>query len=274
MTRRKPATRVPLRAPEKVTPADPDYRPQTRQEAIRQVMAATIREIHTTEEDKVSRLASQPANSPGVPAGQPATLLRSQPANASHSQPANSPDSYRARGLVKVSVRMREEIVNKINDFCYAQKIEKQAFFEALAGWFFEEPAGQPAQHPTQFLAGQPTHDDGMKIFTTKEDIIMCYQRYTGRAWTYRDDEIGRRFNEVDIRLIEGAIILTIANKLGGTSAYQRIKSFKYFVGEIEYIIDSLQRGVFQDVGGYHAYALDIWGRRIKPLRDQKWKIK
>lgn len=272
MTKRKTAP-VHLRTPEKVTPTDPDYKPQTRQEAIRQVMAATIREIHTTEEADVGRPAGQPATTTKDLAGQPASTTNQWPASTTMPWPASTTEGRRGNEFAKVCVRLNKGIANKINDFCYSRKIEKQVFFEALAGQFFATLAGQPATEYAEILAGQPAHDD-MMIFKTHEDIIMRYERYTNRPWNHHDDEIGSKFNSVDVRLIEAAMIFTIANKLGSSNAFQQIKSFKYFVSEIEYIVDSCQRGVFQNIAEYHAYALDVWERRIKPLRDQKWKIK
>ncbi|MBX7224138.1 MAG: hypothetical protein K1Y36_29765 [Blastocatellia bacterium] len=185
----------------------------------------------------------------------------------------NQNSSYESRNLGKITIRLNQQLINKINDFCYHNNIEKQFFFETVASYTVENVASQPATLLTRTVASQPAHDD-MMIFSTHDDIIMRYQTYTNRAWTRRDDREGKRFNQVDIRLIEIAIISTIEKKLRGNTAKQPIKSFNYFTQEIELLLEQQRNGDLPAaLNEYHKYVISTWNKRIKPLRDNKWGI-
>lgn len=219
-------------------------------------------------------VASQPATFQQPVASQPATDLTMSQLQSSNPRTIKRPNqntSYEARDLGKITIRLNKQLLNKINDFCYQNNIEKQYFFEIVASYTVDNVASQPATLLTRTVASQPAHDD-MMILKTHEDIIMRYEAYTNQKWTRRDDREGQRYNQTDIRLIDIAFISTIEKKLRGNTAKQPIKSFNYFVAEIEAIIDQHQSGDFPvNLGDYHKYVLSTWEKRIRPVRDAKW---
>lgn len=169
------------------------------------------------------------------------------------------------------TIRIREDILNRINMFCAQFGIKKQEFWEILAVHHFEQYDKKLSTSFNHVVDSMLSHDD-MMILKTHEDIIMRYEAYTNQKWTRRDDREGQRYNQTDIRLIDIAFISTIEKKLRGNTAKQPIKSFNYFVAEIEAIIDQHQSGDFPaNLGDYHKYVLSTWEKRIRPVRDAKW---
>ncbi|MBX7224240.1 MAG: hypothetical protein K1Y36_30275 [Blastocatellia bacterium] len=165
----------------------------------------------------------------------------------------------------QLNIRIDADLLHEIRVFCTSNKIKIEEFMSFAASHTLHTNAAS-------FLA----HDDKKKIiFKTHEDIIMRYERYSGKKWTNRDDKDGRRFNSTDIRLIEIAFISTIDKKLSGSTANFRVGSFNYFVGEIETLLDQQKSGQFP--GGlevYHQYVLATWEKRIRKNRDEKWGFK
>lgn len=277
MTKRKPTSRVALRTPEKVTPTDPEYRPQTRRDAIRQVMAATIREIH------------QPSPVPHTP-GPPVPHAQSSAAHAARLGPQNAahaarlgtnvphtmvppvPHTVGARDLPKETIRLPREIITEINVLIARLGLTKQQFWEGVAAHVLAIACGTSPDGLVRFCAARAAHDD--KKTKTHETIISSYTRFTAQPWTTRDDLQACRFNDVDPRLIDIAMIQVMDRKLAGRRGGDRIKSFAYFVPEIETVLEQAQaKELPHDLAQYHSYAMSTWERRIKPIRNQKWRI-
>ena len=179
--------------------------------------------------------------------------------------------SYRQHKRKHETIRIREDILNKISVFCAQKGITKQDFWEILAVHYFAEQEQKLSTALKEPVDSMLSHDD-MMIFTTHEDIIMRYEKCTCQKWTRRDDREGRRYNQVDIRLIEIAFISTVEKKLRGNTAKQPIKSFNYFAGEIDNLLEAQKSGELPaNLDEYHKYVLSTWEKRIRPLRDTKW---
>jgi hypothetical protein len=191
--------------------------------------------------------------------------------NASNARTAKWQESYRRRNLVKTTIRFEAELAKKISLFCAEHGIDRQEFHAELAVWFFNPLTAKKDEIFERILAVKPSHDD-MMIFNTHDDIIMRYREMTGREWTPRDDRAGRRYNEVDRRLIEIAFVTTLERKLRGNTAKQPVKSFLYFTTEIDILIQQQNAGELPAaLDEYHRYVLSVWENRIRPLRDEKW---
>ena len=277
MTKRKTAP-VHLRTPEKVTPTDPDYKPQTRQEAIRQVMAATIREIHQGPDPVPHTLAPPVPHAPG----DAAHAAQVGPQNAAHAAHGGHPVPHTlappvphapgARDLPKETIRLPREIITEINILIARLGMTKQQFWEGVAAHVLSIACGTSPDGLVRFCAARAAHDD--KKTKTHETIISSYTRFTAQPWTTRDDLQAYRFNDVDPRLIDIAMIQVMDRKLAGRRGSDRIKSFAYFVPEIETVLEQAQAGELpHDLAQYHSYAMSTWERRIKPIRNQKWRI-
>lgn len=143
---------------------------------------------------------------------------------------------------VKVTIRHKQDFYQKIKDFCQNKDLQIQDFYELAASQYMEIVDGHQ-QHkvdghqlipPTATNKDKwPSHDDLM-IFKSHDDIIMLYKNLTGRRWTASDDRAAAKFNNVDRRTIELGMIQTYIQAKG-----RKINSFKYFVPEIENIIDA-----------------------------------
>lgn len=184
------------------------------------------------------------------------------------------PSTQERHKYPKETIRLKPDIFKRINYFCIEKAITKQEFWEMLAVHFFNLVDGLPSTWLNQFVDGLPSHDDKM-IYTTHDDIIMRYETYTGQTWNRRDDREGQRYNDTDIRIIEIAFITTIEKKLRGNTSKQPIKSFNYFIQEIDLLLEQKRNqelpSTFDD---YFRYVLNTWEKRIKPLRDEKWNRK
>lgn len=168
-----------------------------------------------------------------------------------------------ARSKVQMNVRISAEIARQVKSFCALRNIELHEFWEQAA-----------TRELNQTPATRVAHDD-MMIFTTHEDIIMRYQEYTGQKWNRRDDREGQKYNQTDIKLLDIAMIQTIEKKLRGNTSKQPIKSFLYFVQELNLLIEQKRSGeIPTTLDEYHKYVLSCWEKRIRPLRDEKWQPK
>ncbi|MBX7221730.1 MAG: hypothetical protein K1Y36_17390 [Blastocatellia bacterium] len=186
-----------------------------------------------------------------------------------------------AQGKVRLSLRLNSDIYNKINNFCKDIKFDKQAFIERLVTDFFAAQSGTQslasnwwASTTSKEVGVHPALHEDMKINTTCEDIFYRYERFTGRKWTQRDDKLGFRYNNVNPLLIDIAMVLTIEKKLRGNTAREPIRSFNYFVAEIEVLLAQEQAG--QLPGGlteYHRYVMAKWNSEISKRVREKWKL-
>jgi hypothetical protein len=142
-----------------------------------------------------------------------------------------------SHGSAVESFRTSEDFKRKIKVFCAKQGIDKQDFYRLVVNHYFETVVN----HKTENVVNNPTHDDLMidNLWKTTPRIINLYLQYNlnfneKSKWTARDDEAGKSFNEIDIRLVELGIIQTQANK-GFTG---KINSFSYYAPEIKNFVD------------------------------------
>jgi hypothetical protein len=177
-----------------------------------------------------------------------------------------------ARDLPKETIRLPREIITEINVLIARLGLTKQQFWEGVAAHVLAIACGTSPDELVRFCAARAAHDD--KKTKTHETIISSYTRFAAQPWTTRDDLQAYRFNDVDPRLIDIAMIQVMDRKLAGRRGSDRIKSFAYFVPEIETVLEQAQAGELpHDLAQYHSYAMSTWERRIKPIRNQKWKI-
>ncbi|HNG96567.1 MAG TPA: hypothetical protein PLB32_27435, partial [Acidobacteriota bacterium] len=89
---------------------------------------------------------------------------------------------------------------------------------------------------------------------------------------TRRDDRDGLRYNAVDSKLVDIAIISTVEKKLRGNTSKQPVKSFNYFTQEIDLLLEQQRCGELPAaLDEYHKYVLSTWEKRIRKVRDEKW---
>lgn len=221
------------------------------------------------------------SHTPGVASHTFPPLSRGLPHNSNlqisgkpHIKPGGKPprkrdfSKSRRSNEVSITTRIDRDLLNDIRNYCTNHDLTLQEFITLVASHTLNDVANWQATGSNVWLA----HD--MMILTTHDDIIMRYELYTKQPWTRRDDRIGCRYNDVDIRLIEIALISTIEKKLRGNTAKQPIKSFNYFTGEIDLLIQQQRnRELPSSLDDYHRYVLHTWEKRIKPLRDAKWGI-
>lgn len=168
-----------------------------------------------------------------------------------HQEQQTHPESYNinkrkgdrhSTDKVKVTIRHKQDFYQKIKDFCQTKDLQIQDFYELAASQYMDIVDGHwqsrvDGHQSTPLTATNkdkwPSHDDLM-IFKSHDDIIMLYKNLTGRRWTAADDRAGAKFNNVDRRTIELGMIQTYVQAKG-----RKINSFKYFVPEIENIIDA-----------------------------------
>jgi hypothetical protein len=169
---------------------------------------------------------------------------------------------------VKVTVRMHKDNVLKFKDLCYRLNIDLQEFLEAAAVRELNRRTAEGLEQPSY---GSTAHDD-MMMFKTEEDIIMAYESMTGNKWNRSDDRMGRTFNTVDPRLIDIAIATCIDRKLHGNTARKPIKSFAYFTGEIQELLQQeKEKALPTNLPDYHRYVMNKWRTKVLPLRNEKW---
>jgi hypothetical protein len=110
--------------------------------------------------------------------------------------------------------------------------LEIQEFF-TLAALNYLDFCGRPQ---TENVGVFTSHDDRrlMILYNTRTSIISIYQKYHPQnKWKPTDDREASRFNEVDEKIIELAILQT-----QGNAGYKKIHSFKYYTTEIEYLLE------------------------------------
>jgi hypothetical protein len=169
---------------------------------------------------------------------------------------------------VKVTVRMLKDNVLKFKELCFNLNIDLQDFLEDAAVRELNRRTAERSNEPSY---GSTAHDD-MMMFKTCEDIIMAYQKMTGNRWNRADDRVGLEFNQVDPRLVEIALAICLDRKLHGNTSRRPVKSFAYFVGEIQELVQqSDAKTLPSGIAEYHRYVLNKWETRIRPLRDKKW---
>lgn len=169
-----------------------------------------------------------------------------------------------------VAIRLNIDLIELIKSECQQSGETFTVFIESAAIQRLKQAAIQRS-NPLYNSPPAPPHDD---ILMIDDNIIRAHARFAIQPWSPRDDRVGRRFNGTDPRLIDIAMILTVERKLRGNTSRIPIKSFSYFVPELESLIeDHRENRLPLSLDDYHRYVLDAWERRIKPLRDEKWQL-
>lgn len=203
-----------------------------------------IAAIHRSEERDSSRASEvdsrnedRPASAP-MPAasrlaGENVTVARKRAAGrevASHQrQQADSRKGDRhSKHKLPFNNRLDGELVKRIKHFCVEHGLEQQEFAELSAIHFMEHVASHLEDGAASKLA--PDDRRMMISYKTHPTIISLYLQYNSEnRWKPADDRAAAKFNDVDPRIIEYAIISTQLN-----ARFKRINSFQYFVPEIE----------------------------------------
>ncbi len=173
----------------------------------------------------------------------------------------------------QVAFWINKDLLKQIEHLCLEMSISKKEFFERVSRHAVENMSSPLVQSFQDLVSRNLDHDDMMR-WKTCEDVIMAFQNFSGQKWSYRDDKHGHRYNDADIRVVEIAIVRCIERKLNGNTGDRPVKSFAYFTEEIDFTLQEVRAGTFPaPVDAYHKYALEVWGKRILPLRQKKWGI-
>lgn len=162
---------------------------------------------------------------------------------------ARTGDRHRS-DLARHAVRLDPTISKLFSDFC-----EKR-------GWTFQEFVEFAGVHLINFADAHQNNlrtplddDDSNSLYLTKPFIINLYRRLTKNShWKPADDRAGARFNSVDPRIIEYAMLATAVR-----TRAKKIHSFAYFVPEIEAQLDEAAES---GVGGEALEAMLASARR------------
>jgi hypothetical protein len=87
-----------------------------------------------------------------------------------------------------------------------------------------------------KLVDGKPAHDDRLKMmmWKTSARIINLYRAYNSEnKWKFKDDEIGVKYNDTDLRFLELGIIETQFN-----SNFKKINSFGYYKNQIDNFVE------------------------------------
>jgi len=135
------------------------------------------------------------------------------------------------------SYRTSGDFKRKIKVFCAEMGVDKQDFYRIVVNHYFDTVVNQINKN----VVDKSTLDDLKKdiLWKTNFRIINLYLHYNlilneKSKWSMKDDEAGKRFNDVDIRLVELGIIQTQSNK--GFSG--KINTFGYYGNEIENFVE------------------------------------
>jgi hypothetical protein len=140
-------------------------------------------------------------------------------------------DRHKAE-LKRVHFRLTEELDQVFRAFRATHSLEIQEFF-TLAALHYIELCGRPQIENVGVWASQ---DDRrlMILYNTSTSIINIYKKYHPQnKWKPTDDKSASRFNDVDLKIIELAILQT-----QGNAGYKKIHSFKYYITEIEHLLE------------------------------------
>lgn len=147
--------------------------------------------------------------------------------NKRRSSYGNEVESYRTSGDFK----------RKIKVFCAEMSVDKQDFYRIVVNHYFDTVVNQNSEN----VVDKFTLDDLKKdiLWKTNLRIINLYLHYNlilneKSKWSMKDDEAGKRFNDVDIRLVELGIIQTQSNK--GFAG--KINTFGYYANEIQNFVE------------------------------------
>lgn len=139
------------------------------------------------------------------------------------------------RATDRLSLRPNAEILHKFRVFCAEKKLTITEFFE-IAG---QKLIDLDVQIPKNLDVLTPYDDRRLDIlYKTDARIINLFLEYNKifnekTDWKPKDDAVGVKYNEVDLRMIEIGIIQTQANILEGESE-TKVERFKYYTREID----------------------------------------
>jgi hypothetical protein len=142
------------------------------------------------------------------------------------------------RSTDRLSLRPDVEILSKIRVYCAENNFTLTEFFE-IAGL---QLIDLDAQKQKNLDAKTPLDDRRLKIFyKTKLSIINLFREYNKifnaqTDWKPKDDAVGVKYNDIDLRVIEIGTIQTQSNIIEGESE-TKPERFKYYTREIDKFI-------------------------------------
>lgn len=137
---------------------------------------------------------------------------------------------------IQIAIRIRPHVKQAINVFMAKYGISQQDFLELSASSFIENYEKQLADLSLKGASLLGHDDRRLTLWKTTPLIINLYLRYnaifnTNPKWTVKDDDTGKSYNDVDIRIIELGFIQTHFNR-GFRSG--KINSFQYYTNQID----------------------------------------
>jgi hypothetical protein len=139
------------------------------------------------------------------------------------------------RSTDRLSLRPDVEILRKIKVYCAENGFTLTEFFEIAAIQLIDLDAQKQKD-----LGVLTPLDDRRRdyLFRTKPSIINLFREYnkifnSQTDWKPKDDAVGVKYNDVDLRVIEIGIIQTQSNILEGESD-TKPERFKYYTREID----------------------------------------
>lgn len=174
-----------------------------------------------------------------------------------------------------IFLRTNEEITKRFKQFCIEKEWDFSHGTEVAWNKLMTDLDIQTSKGLDSLIA---LDDRRLKmLYQTKPFIINLYLRYNSifnelssasakskwsARWTPRDDEAAKKYNDIDIRIIELGIIQTQTNKGIGQG---RIQTFKYYVDEIENcLLAELNSETIDTILNYHRQVWQRWtGREI-----------
>ncbi len=142
----------------------------------------------------------------------------------------------KARSTASLFIRADSELVNEIKHFNIERKFDMKEFFELSARSFLDS-FGNP--NDTDLASNIALEDRRkMMLYKTIPSIINLFREYQKifnpkSDWKPKDDSVGVKYNETDLRIIELGIIQTQANILENDSD-TKPERFKYYSREID----------------------------------------
>ena len=140
------------------------------------------------------------------------------------------------RSTASVFIRADEELINEVKHFNVEQKLDMREFFELSARRYIDS-FGNPN---TEDLASNIALEDRrmMIMFKTKPSIINLFREYNriltpNSEWKPKDDAVGIKYNDIDLRIVEIGIIVTQTNIIENEADTQ-VSRFKYYTREID----------------------------------------
>ncbi len=169
----------------------------------------------------------------------------------------------------RLSLRPNAETLHKFKVFCTKKKLTLTEFFE-IAG---QKLIDSDAQIPESLGVLTPYDDRRLDIlYKTNARIINLFLEYNKifnekTDWKPKDDAVGVKYNDVDLRMIEIGIIQTQANILEGESG-TKVERFKYYTREIDKFVALGYKEQMLDT------VLEIHRRRWREITEREIDLK